>query len=111
MSPARLQRSCRGAAMTKILRSWVSGFLLFSPAFAAATASAATVTGSATYRERVSLSPNAVFEATLEDVSRADAPAQVIARVRRPNPGQVPIAFEITYDPRRIDPNRTYSVR
>ncbi len=86
--------------------------LFFAPALAGAIhASAATVTGSATYRERVSLSPGAVFEATLEDVSRADAPAIVVARFRQPNPGQVPIAFEITYDPRSIHPNRTYSVR
>ena len=33
----------------------------------------AQVKGTATYRERIALPPEAVFEATLEDVSKADA--------------------------------------
>jgi uncharacterized lipoprotein YbaY len=41
-----------------------------------------TVVGTATYRERITLPPNALFEATLEDVSRADAPATVLATSR-----------------------------
>lgn len=41
-----------------------------------------TVVGTATYRERITLPPNAMFEATLEDVSRADAPATVLATSR-----------------------------
>jgi putative lipoprotein len=65
-----------------------------------------TITGSATYRERMALPPGAVFEATLEDAS-----AKVIARFRKKNPGQVPIAFEITYDPRRIQAPRHCVVR
>lgn len=82
-----------------------------APAGAAPKKSKFTVTGSATYRERVALSKSAVFEATLEDVSRADARAQVIARVRNTNPGQVPIAFQILCDPRRIDARKQYLVR
>ncbi len=85
----------------------VSLLSLSSPAFAAK----AVVTGSATYRERVALTPGAVFEATLEEVSRADAPARVIKRVRMRNPGQVPIHFEIPYNPRRIDARRDYILR
>jgi len=65
-----------------------------------------TIKGSATYRERMALTPGAVFEATLEE-----PPAKVIARFRKKNPGQVPIAFEITYDPRRIDAPRHCVVR
>jgi uncharacterized lipoprotein YbaY len=41
-----------------------------------------TVVGTATYRERITLPPNAMFEATLEDVSRADAPSTVLAASR-----------------------------
>jgi uncharacterized lipoprotein YbaY len=41
-----------------------------------------TVVGTATYREGTMLPPNAMFEATLEDVSRADAPATVLATSR-----------------------------
>jgi uncharacterized lipoprotein YbaY len=40
------------------------------------------VVGTATYRERITLPPNAMFEATLEDVSRADAPSTVLATSR-----------------------------
>ena len=40
---------------------------------------AQTIEGTATYRERMALPKGAVFEATLEDVSRADAPAVVVA--------------------------------
>jgi uncharacterized lipoprotein YbaY/heat shock protein HslJ len=69
------------------------------------------IQGTATYRERMALPPTAVFEATLEDVSRADAAADVIARTRVASPGNPPIRFEITYDPARIQTNRSYVVR
>lgn len=82
-----------------------------TPWFIASVAAGAQINGSATYRERVALSPLAVFEAVLEDPSRADAPAVVIARVRKPNPGQIPIDFAISYDARDLDPHRRYVVR
>lgn len=69
------------------------------------------VTGTATYREKIALSPHAVFEATLEDVSRAGGRAVVIAQTRKVDPGQVPITFDIRYDPQRIDRRHTYVVR
>ena len=68
------------------------------------------MSGTATYRERMALPPDAVFEATLEDVSRADAPALVVASARVASPA-VPIAFSIGVDPARIDANRRYVVR
>lgn len=37
---------------------------------------AASITGSAAYRERIALPPDATLEATMEDVSRVDAPPQ-----------------------------------
>jgi copper homeostasis protein (lipoprotein) len=76
-----------------------------------AAAGAAQVKGTATYRERIALTPDAVFEALLEDVSKADAPAVVVGSVRIEKPGQVPIRFEIPYDPARIDQSHSYSVR
>jgi uncharacterized lipoprotein YbaY/uncharacterized lipoprotein NlpE involved in copper resistance len=69
------------------------------------------VQGTAAYRERIVLPPGAVFEATLEDYSRADAPADVLGRVRMESPGQVPIRFEIPYDLSRIQERHAYSVR
>ena len=59
----------------------------------------AVVTGTVTYRERIALSPQAVVEVKLEDVSRADAAAVTIGEQTITNPGQVPIDFEIEYDP------------
>jgi len=70
-----------------------------------------TVTGEATYRERIALPPNAVFEALLEDVSRKDVPAEVIARTRVEKPGQPPFRFSIAYEPARIVESHSYSVR
>ena len=61
---------------------------------------APSVSGTATYRERIALPADAVFEAFLEEVPRADAPAAVVASVRVPS-AKVPIAFTIAYDPGR----------
>jgi putative lipoprotein len=71
----------------------------------------ASIQGAATYHERIMLPAEAVFEATLEDVSRADAAALVLGRTRIENPGNPPIRFNIGYDPIRIDPRHTYVVR
>jgi putative lipoprotein len=69
------------------------------------------VRGTATYRERIAMPPGAVFEATSQDVSRADAPAVVTGRAHLENPGNPPIKFEIPYDPSTIDSRRSYAVR
>jgi putative lipoprotein len=53
------------------------------------------VRGCAFYRERIALLPGAVFEATLEDVSRADAPAEVLGRVSLDAGSGSPYAFSI----------------
>jgi uncharacterized lipoprotein YbaY/heat shock protein HslJ len=74
-------------------------------------AMAQTIKGTATYRERMALPPGAVFEAVIEDVSRADAKAETIAQTRVPSPGNPPITFTIVYDPAKILPDRRYAVR
>jgi putative lipoprotein len=75
------------------------------------SSSQATVSGTATYRERMALPPDAVFEATIENVSRADAPSEVIGRTRIESPGLPPIRFTIAYDPARISAGNRYAVR
>ena len=70
-------------------------------ALSADAAMAQSVRGTATYRERMALPPAAVFEATLEDVSRADAPADTVARTRVTSPGHPPIAFTIARESSR----------
>jgi uncharacterized lipoprotein YbaY len=59
----------------------------------------------------MALPPAAVFEAALEDVSRADAPAETIARTRVASPGNSPISFTLAYDPGKILPDHRYVVR
>jgi putative lipoprotein len=70
----------------------------------------AFVTGTITYRERVALRTDALAVIQLQDVSRVDAPGLVIGEQRIDSPGQVPIRFQIRYNPARIDPERTYAI-
>ena len=44
-------------------------------------AETASVTGTITYRERIALTPEAVVQVDLRDVSKADAEATPLARV------------------------------
>jgi putative lipoprotein len=76
-----------------------------------ARAQDAVITGTATYRERIALRPGAVLEVELADISRADAPGGRIAFARWPVQGQVPIRFELPFDPARIEPRGRYAVR
>ena len=77
-----------------------------------ASAESAVVRGTATYRERIALPPEAVITVTLSDVSLMDAPAKVLAETTFTAGGkQVPFSFELKYDPARIQPQNTYAVR
>ena len=67
-----------------------------------------SVSGTITYRERMALPPDAVVIVQIQDVSRADAPANTIGEQIIHDPGQVPIAFEVDYAPRDIDEQHTY---
>ena len=68
------------------------------------------IQGSVTYLERIALSSNAQLEIVLADVSLADAPYQAIVEKKINPAGQVPIQFELNYDPKKIMANHTYSV-
>ena len=71
-----------------------------------------TLTGTVVYRERIALPPEAVVRVTLEDVSRADAPAVVLAeQTIRPDGRQVPIPFALAFDSAGVDPQGRYVVR
>lgn len=69
-----------------------------------------SVSGTATYRERIALPPGAVFEARLVDVSRADAPAELVASYRAESPGAPPFPFTLAYDPAHILPQHRYAI-
>ena len=55
----------------------------------AAAAQTAHITGTITYRERMALSPNAVVDIRLDDVTRPGAMDPIIASTRLDHPGQV----------------------
>ena len=69
------------------------------------------VTGSVLYRERMALPPEATLTVRLVDVSRADAPAVLLGEQVITPTGQVPIPFEIAYDPAQIDERMSYAVQ
>jgi putative lipoprotein len=76
-----------------------------------AQATTGVVSGTVAYRERLALPPNALVEVQLQDVSLADAPAKVIVEDKITlGDRQVPVPFELNFDPASIDPKHKYSV-
>ncbi len=70
------------------------------------------LTGTVTYRERIALLPGSVVWVTLQDISRADAPADILATWTLTTSGEnVPIPFELSYDPAQVDLRHRYAVR
>jgi putative lipoprotein len=76
-----------------------------------ATQPGGILTGTVTYRQRIALPSGSVVEVKLQDVSRADASAQVIASQTITTTGEnVPIPFALSYDPAQIDPRSRYTL-
>jgi putative lipoprotein len=72
----------------------------------------ARVTGTITHPRRTDLPASALVKVQLVDVSRADAAAIVLAeQLILANGTQVPLAFEIRYDPAKIDARFSYAVQ
>ncbi len=69
-----------------------------------------TLAGTVSYSARIALTPEAVVQVELRDVSRPEVEASVVARQVIRRPGQVPVAFQIDYDPSRILPGHAYAV-
>ncbi|HZL85692.1 MAG TPA: YbaY family lipoprotein, partial [Candidatus Krumholzibacteria bacterium] len=69
------------------------------------------LTGNVLYRERMMLPPGATVTVTLEDVSRADAPAVQLAQTVFQPQGGPPFPFSLEYDPARITAGARYAVR
>lgn len=70
----------------------------------------ASVSGSVTFREQLTLTQGATLIVELRDVSYADAPAPLIARQTILGPGQVPIKFNVEYSREDISSRNVYSV-
>lgn len=69
------------------------------------------VSGQITKRDRSGLPENAIVTVELRDVSLADAPAKTLSTdVIELNGNQLPVAYELGYDPDEIDDRNTYTV-
>ena len=93
----------------------ISGKFLLGPLLAVvaalpALADESVITGSVVYRERMLLPADAEATVRLEDVSRADAPAPVLAEVTVPARTS-PTPFALPYPAATLDPRRSYGLR
>lgn len=68
------------------------------------------VSGTLSYLQRVALPPGSDVIVQLRDVSRMDARADVLAEQRFTTRSQVPLPFELTVNPGKIDPRMRYTV-
>jgi putative lipoprotein len=76
-----------------------------------AQAKPGTLSGMVSYLSRIALPASAIIEVKLEDVSLADAPAKVITKEEIAlGERQVPVPFELKFDPEKIDAKHMYSV-
>lgn len=73
--------------------------------------SAETLRGTVTYRERMALPPGAEVEVKLLDVSRADAPAIVLAETTLQPGHAAPFPFALDYDAAAIAQGHSYALQ
>jgi putative lipoprotein len=92
------------AARRAVVRTLLIGCVV--AALPAAHAATAFVRGEALYRERILPPPGAVLVVTLEDVSRAGAPARELASARRVIASGPPYSWRLAYDPAIVQRSR-----
>jgi uncharacterized lipoprotein YbaY len=68
------------------------------------------VTGTLSYDEPAPLSPDASAIVVLVEHSGDPITAEIVQSDVMSNPGQVPISYDLAYDPQAIDPEATYTV-
>jgi putative lipoprotein len=89
-------------------------FARVPPAAACASCPSATaqaVTGTVTYRERIALPPDAVVDLWITDVSPLIMIQSIVSETTvHANGRQVPIPFQLSYDPALIIPGHTYAI-
>lgn len=69
------------------------------------------VSGQALYRERIMLPPESRLEVKVQDVSKADAPAETLAMLARGDLGAPPYAFSFQIPSDQVEAGHRYSVR
>jgi len=92
---------------TRLLRTWLVAALAAGCATAVPLVPAG-LAGVATYRERMALPPEAVFEAAVEDTARTDGAPLGAVRIASP---RVPIDFVIGIDASKLQPGHHYLLR
>ena len=70
-----------------------------------------TVRGTVTYLARIAMLPGSVVTVRLDDVSRADAPAEPVSEQTVVEPGNVPIDFAFVVDTTKIAPGARLALR
>lgn len=72
----------------------------------------AVIEGNVVYRERIMLGPDAEIQVQLEDISRSDAPAIVLASTTMTTGGKgPPYPFSLEYDAGKIESRMRYALR
>src|SRR6188768_1541439 len=97
----RLRRSVLLAAMVALMSSALAVPIL---------AANASVTGSLSYPEGVTLTPQAVAIVTVVDQTAAPEAGVVIGQQRIDGPTAAPIDFSVLYDDTTIDPTHSYAL-
>ena len=69
------------------------------------------ISGTVVYRERMALPPDAMVTVRLEDVSRMDVAAELLAETRFPAESGPPYAFSLAFDPGQVLEGRRYALR
>lgn len=69
-----------------------------------------SVSGHIAFEAQQGLPPGAVLEVQLQDISRADAPALIVAESLIFRPERSPVAFDLQFDPDTIEPGHSYAV-
>ena len=97
--------------MNKTAFALYAGILALFFSAAGCSSNQPSVSGQVTYRQRIALPPEAVIKVQIQDVSLADAPAEVIGeQIIQANGKQVPLPFEVEYNPDDIIENHSYSM-
>lgn len=82
-----------------------------APADGAMEVTPAEVTGEIVYKERIALPEDAIVKVQIQNISLADAPAQVIGEQIYVTEGkQVPLPFAVPYNPADIEENIMYGL-
>ena len=92
-------------------RRFYAVFGVFVLALVPVSAKPSLVSGTASYRETITLPTEAVFEARLLDITLADTLPVELGRVSIAGPGGPSIRFTIPFDPNSILEDHVYSVR